>query len=59
MPRGIAGGSKSILVVTGKHFPAKAGRREAPRSFELVSTRAFPSGIIFNTYKVVGALKAG
>ena len=23
------------------------------------STKAFPSGIIFNTYKVVGALKAG
>ena len=29
------------------------------RSFQLVSTKAFPSGIIFNTYKVAGPLKAG
>ncbi|MEO8589650.1 MAG: hypothetical protein ABI432_09790 [Flavobacteriales bacterium] len=30
-----------------------------PRSFDHISTRTFPSGIIFNTYKVAGELKAG
>jgi hypothetical protein len=29
------------------------------RSFELVSTKAMPSGIILSTYKVAGPLKAG
>jgi hypothetical protein len=29
------------------------------QSFELVSTQAFLSGIIFTTYKVLGVLKAG
>ena len=29
------------------------------RSFELVSTKAFPSGIVFSTYKVAGPLKTG
>ena len=28
-----------------------------PRSFELVSTKAMPSGIILSTYEVVGPLK--
>jgi dihydrofolate reductase len=28
-----------------------------PRSLELVSARAMPSGIIFSTYKVAGPLK--
>jgi len=37
---------------TGKRFFAE---RTPPRSFELVSTNAFPSGIIFSTYKVAGA----
>jgi hypothetical protein len=30
-----------------------------PRSFELVSTKAMPSGIILSTYKVAGPLKTG
>jgi hypothetical protein len=29
------------------------------RSFELVSTKAMPSGIILSTYKVAGPLKTG
>jgi len=45
-----------VLVGTGKRFFADA---TPPRSFELISTQAFPSGIIFNTYKGGGALKAG
>ena len=45
-----------VLVGTGKRFFAQG---TPGRTFELVSTRAFPSGIIFNTYKVVGALKVG
>jgi hypothetical protein len=28
-------------------------------AFELVSAKAFPSGIIFTTYKVAGSLKTG
>ena len=28
-------------------------------SFELVSTKAMPSGIILSTYKVAGSLKTG
>jgi hypothetical protein len=30
-----------------------------PREIALVSTQAFPSGIILNTYKVAGPLKTG
>ena len=45
-----------VLLGTGKRFFAE---RTPPRSFELVSTQAFPSGIIFNTYKVAGPLKTG
>jgi len=45
-----------VLVVTGKRFFADG---TPPRSFERISTQAFPSGIIFNTYKGGGALKAG
>ena len=55
-----------VLLGTGKRFPAKAGRMEPrhahsslPAVGRLVSTQAFPSGIIFNTYKVVGPLKTG
>jgi len=45
-----------VLLGTGKRFFANG---TPPRSFELISTRAFPSGIIFNTYKVVRPLKTG
>lgn len=43
-----------VLLGTGKHFFAEG---TPPRSFELVSTEAFPSGIIFTTYQVAGPLK--
>ena len=43
-----------VLLGTGKRFFA-AGT--PPRSFELASTKAFQSGIIFNTYKTAGPLK--
>ena len=45
-----------VLLGTGKRFLAKG---TPARSFELFSTKAFPSGIIFNTYKVAGPLKIG
>ena len=45
-----------VLLGTGKRFFAEG---TPPRSFELVSTKALPSGIIFTTYKVAGALKTG
>jgi len=45
-----------VLLGTGKGFFAA---RTPARSFELVSTQAFPSGIIFSTYKAVGPLKTG
>ena len=45
-----------VLLGTGKRFIADG---TPPRSFELISTQAFPSGIIFATYKGGGALKAG
>ena len=44
-----------VLLGTGKRIFANG---TPPRAFELVSTKAFPSGIIFSTYKVAGALKA-
>ena len=43
-----------VLLGTGKRFFAQG---TPPRSFELVSTIAFPSGIIFTTYRVAGSLK--
>lgn len=43
-----------LLLGTGKRFFAEG---TPPRSFELVSTTAFPSGIIFSTYKVAGPMK--
>jgi dihydrofolate reductase len=43
-----------VLLGTGKRFFAEG---TAPSSLELVSTKAMPSGIIFNTYKVAGPLK--
>jgi hypothetical protein len=42
------------LLGKGKRFFAEG---TPARSFELVRTQAFPSGIIFNAYKVVGPLK--
>jgi dihydrofolate reductase len=43
-----------VLLGTGKRFFADG---TPPRSFELVGTQAFASGIIFTTYKAVGPLK--
>ena len=45
-----------VLLGTGKRFFTEG---TPPRLFELVSTNAFPSGIIFSTYKVAGPLKTG
>ena len=45
-----------VLLGTGKRLFAQG---TPARSFELVSTQAFPSGIVFTTYKVAGPLKAG
>jgi dihydrofolate reductase len=45
-----------VLLGTGKRFFATG---TPPRSFELVSTSSFPSGIIFTTYKLAGPLKKG
>jgi hypothetical protein len=44
-----------VLLGTGKRFFANG---TPARTFELVSSRAVPSGIIFSNYKVAGALKA-
>jgi dihydrofolate reductase len=44
-----------VLLGTGKRLFAQG---TPPRSFELVSTKAMPSGIIFNFYKAAGSLKA-
>ena len=40
-----------VLLGAGKRFFAEG---TPARSFELVSTNALPSGIIFSTYKVAG-----
>jgi dihydrofolate reductase len=45
-----------ILLGTGKRFFAEG---TPPRSFELVSSQAMPSGIILNRYGVAGPLKTG
>jgi dihydrofolate reductase len=45
-----------VLLGTGKRFFADG---TPARAFELVSTQAFPSGIILSTYKVAGPLKTG
>ena len=45
-----------VLLGTGKRFFAEG---TPPCSFDLVSTTAMPSGVILNTYKVAGPLKAG
>lgn len=44
-----------VLLGTGKRLFAEA---TPPRSFELVATQAFPSGILFTTYRPAGPLKA-
>jgi len=45
-----------VVLGTGKRL---FGAGTPARSFELTSTKAFPSGIIFSTYSVAGPLKAG
>jgi dihydrofolate reductase len=45
-----------LVLGTGKRFFAEG---TPGHSFELAGTRAFPSGIIFNTYRVAGPLKRG
>jgi dihydrofolate reductase len=43
-----------VLLGTGKRFFAKG---TPPCSFELVSTKAFPSGVILSNYRIGGPLK--
>lgn len=45
-----------VVLGTGKRFFAEG---TPARSFELVGTSAFPSGVTSNTYKVAGPLKTG
>ena len=45
-----------VLLGTGKRFFAEG---TPARTFDLVSTKAMPTGIILNAYKVAGALKTG
>lgn len=45
-----------VLLGTGKRLFAEG---TPARAFTLASTKAFPSGIIFNTYRVAGALPTG
>jgi len=45
-----------VLLGAGKRFFAEG---TPPCVFELVSTKAMPSGVIFSTYKVAGPLKTG
>jgi hypothetical protein len=45
-----------VLLGTGKLFLAEG---TPARAFELVSTQATPTGVMLNTYKVAGPLKAG
>ena len=45
-----------VLLGTGKRFFAEG---TPPRSFELVSTKAMPTGVILSTYKAAGPLKTG
>jgi dihydrofolate reductase len=45
-----------VLLGTGKRFFAA---RTPPCAFDLVSTKAMPSGIILITYKLAGPLKIG
>jgi len=45
-----------VLLGRGKRFFSES---VDPRELARVGTQAFPSGIILNTYKVVGPLKTG
>ena len=45
-----------VLLGTGKRVLSDV---TPARSFDLVNTKAFPSGIIFTTYKFAGPLKSG
>jgi len=45
-----------VLLGKGKRFFAEG---TPPRAFELDSTKALPSGIIINSYKVAGPWKTG
>jgi dihydrofolate reductase len=45
-----------VLLGTGKRLFAEG---TPPRSFELVSTKAMPSGIVFSAYRFTGPLKTG
>jgi dihydrofolate reductase len=45
-----------VLLGKGKRFFAEG---TPPRAFELDSTKALPSGIIINSYKVAGPMKTG
>lgn len=45
-----------VLLGTGKRFFAEGTPAHA---FDLVSSQAFPSGVILNSYKVTGPLQAG
>lgn len=45
-----------VLLGTGKRFFAKGTPAHA---FELLSTKAMPSGVVLNTYKVAGPLQPG
>ena len=45
-----------VLLGTGKRFFAQG---TPARAFELVSSNAFPSGLILSTYKLAGPLKTG
>ncbi len=45
-----------VLLGTGKRLFAQG---TPARAFELVSTNAFPSGVILSAYKVAGPLKTG
>ncbi len=45
-----------VLLGAGKRFFAEG---TPARSFELIRTKAFPSGVIMSAYKVAGPLKAG
>jgi dihydrofolate reductase len=45
-----------VLLGTGKRFFAEG---TPPRSFDLVSAKAMPSGVILSSYEVAGPLKTG
>lgn len=45
-----------VLLGTGKRLLAEG---TPACSFELLGTKALPSGVVLSTYKVVGPLKAG